>query len=89
MTVETDSILQINYTLIKKRLYGTNEPVYKTNRLTDMEKRLMVAKGEGGGNGMDCECWVNRCKLLHLEWVNNKSPIAQHRELYPVSWDRP
>ena len=28
--------------------YGTNEPVYKTDRLTDMENRLVVAKGEGG-----------------------------------------
>ena len=26
----------------------------------------MVAKGEGGGSGMDGEFGVNRCKLLHL-----------------------
>ena len=29
--------------------YGTNEPVYKTARLTDMEIRLVVAKGGDGG----------------------------------------
>ena len=30
----------------------------------------MVAKGEWGGNGMDGEFGVGRCKLLHLEWVS-------------------
>ena len=25
--------------------YGANEPVYKTDRLTDIEKRLVVATG--------------------------------------------
>ena len=30
-----------------------NEPNYKVNRLTDIEKRLLVAKGEGGGGRMD------------------------------------
>ena len=24
---------------------------------------------EGGGSGMD---WANRCKLLHLEWIDNE-----------------
>ena len=32
----------------------------------------MVAKGEGGGRGMDWEFGVVRCKLLHLEWINHK-----------------
>ena len=32
----------------------------------------MVAKGEGGGRGMDWEFGVGRCKLLHLEWINTK-----------------
>ena len=32
----------------------------------------MVAKGEGGRNGMDREFGVSRCKLLHLELINNK-----------------
>ena len=33
---------------------------------------LMVAKGEGRGSRMDWEFGVSRCKLLHLEWINNK-----------------
>ena len=32
----------------------------------------MVAKGEGGGTGMDWDFGVGRCKLLYLEWINNK-----------------
>ena len=29
-------------------------------------------QGGGGGGGMDLEFWVNRCKLLHLEWIDNE-----------------
>ena len=32
----------------------------------------MVAKGMGGERRMDLEFEVGRCKLLHLEWINNK-----------------
>ena len=33
----------------------------------------MVARGEGGGSGMDWEFGVSRCKLLHLEWISRSS----------------
>ena len=29
-------------------------------------------QGEGGGGGMDWEFGVSRCKLLYIEWINNK-----------------
>ena len=29
-------------------------------------------RGEGGGSGRDREFGVNRCKQLHLEWLNNE-----------------
>ena len=52
--------------------YGTNDPNYKNRkRLTDIENRLVVAKGEGEGGGMDREFWLSRCKLSHLEWISN------------------
>ena len=38
----------------------------------DVEHRLVVAKGEGVGGGMECEAGVSRCKLLYIEWINNK-----------------
>ena len=52
--------------------YGTNELIHKTDRLTVIENRLMVAMGEGIGSGMDGEFGVGICKLLHLEWISNE-----------------
>ena len=31
--------------------YGTNEPISRTDRLVDLECRLVIAKGEGEGGG--------------------------------------
>ena len=42
------------------------------------EKKQTHGRGEqtcgcqGGGSGMDWEFGVSRCKLLHLEWINNE-----------------
>ena len=41
-------------------------------RLTDVENKLMVAKGEEGGSGLDGEFGVGRYKLLHLQWISNE-----------------
>ena len=32
----------------------------------------MVAKGEGFGGGMEREVGVSGCKLVYMEWINNK-----------------
>ena len=32
----------------------------------------MVGKGKGGGGGMYWEFGISRCKLLHIEWINDK-----------------
>ena len=32
----------------------------------------MVAKGKRVGGGMEWEFGVSRCKLLYIEWINNK-----------------
>ena len=37
-----------------------------------MENRLVVAKGDRRGRGMDEEFAVSSCKLLHLGWINNE-----------------
>ena len=42
------------------------------NRPTDIENKLVVAKGEGGGGGMDWEIGFSRYKLLYMEGINNK-----------------
>ena len=38
----------------------------------DIENRLVVAKGEGVGGGMEWEVGISRCKRLYTEWINNK-----------------
>ena len=37
----------------------------------------MVAKGERGGSGMDWEFGVNRCELLHLEWISDEILLSR------------
>ena len=46
--------------------------LWNRNRLTDIENRLVVAKGELGGGGMDWEFGISRSKLLYIGWINNK-----------------
>ena len=41
-------------------------------KIMDLEKRLILAKAEGEGVGMNWEVGVNRCKVLPLEWVSNE-----------------
>ena len=43
------------------------------NRLTDLEIRLVIAKEKAEREReIDWIFGVSRCKLLHLEWINNK-----------------
>ena len=42
------------------------------NRLTDVENRAVVARGEGVGGGSVWEFGISRCKLLYIEWINSK-----------------
>ena len=52
--------------------YDTNESIYETETESWIENRLAVAKGEDFGGGVECEVGVSRCKLLYMEWINNK-----------------
>ena len=45
--------------------YGASEP-YPRNRLTDTENRLVIAKGELGGEGMRWGVEVSRRKPLYM-----------------------
>ena len=38
----------------------------------DIKNRLVIAKREKGGSGVDEEFGVVRCKLLHLEHIRNE-----------------
>ena len=35
----------------------------------------MVAKGERFRGGLDWEFGISRCKLIYIEWINNKETI--------------
>ena len=38
------------------------------------------------GGGMDCNLGIRRCKVLYLEWINNKNLLYStgNRTEYPV-----
>ena len=45
-------------------------------KIIDLENRLVVAKAEGGGSGVDWVLGVNGCKLLLLEWICNETLLC-------------
>ena len=71
--IKSERERQISYdiTYIWNLKHGTNEPKNR-NRLSDIENKFVIAKGEGEGSGMDRKFGVSRCKLLHLEWMSNE-----------------
>ena len=46
--------------------------LWNRNRITNIENRPVVAKGEGVGGGMEWEAGVSRCKLLYTGCIHNK-----------------
>ena len=61
-----------SWTLCQILKYGTNELICETETDSDIENRLVVVNGGAGRSGMDEEFGLGRCKLLHLEWINNE-----------------
>ena len=52
----------------------------------DIDNKLMVIKGEKGSGGMEWEVRVSRCKLLRVEWINNKIQLYSTKNYiqYPM-----
>ena len=42
------------------------------NGLTDRENRPVAAKGQPGRVGMDWDFAISSCKVLYIDWMNNK-----------------
>ena len=43
------------------------------NVLLDNREQICGCQGGGGGwGGKDLELWISKCKLLRIEWINNK-----------------
>ena len=45
---------------------------YMQSRLKDTENRLVVENRGSSWGGNDWEAGISRCKLLYIEWINNK-----------------
>ena len=69
---ERERQIPYDITYMRNLKYYTNELLWNRNRLTNIENRLVVAKGAGCGRRMEWEFGVSRCKLLYREWINNK-----------------
>ena len=63
----------------------------KRNRLADVENRLVVAKGEGGGG--EEVGWTGSLGLVDanssIQDEKQQGPTVWHRELYSISTDKP
>ena len=68
-----------------------HESICEAEQHTDIEKKLVVAKGKGGTGGIDWDFGVGSCKLLHIGWMDNKvslystrsyiqNPVMNHNE---------
>ena len=63
----------------------TMEPIYETEtESTDIENRLVVAKGEEIGGGMEWEVGVSKHKLLCIEWINNKVLLYSTKNYFNI-----
>ena len=58
------------YLYVKSKIWCKWTYLWIRNRLIDIKNRLVVAKG--GEGEMSWEFGGSRCKLLYIEWVNNK-----------------
>ena len=49
---------------------------------------IMVAKEVGGGSGMDWDLGGQSMQTIIFR-MDKQGPTLEHRELHPVSWNRP
>ena len=65
--------------------YDTNQSICETEPGTQsIENRFVVAKSVRSKSGLDWEFWINRCKLVYMEWIDSK--VLQYSS---VSCDKP
>ena len=67
MQLEILRLREVSKVLVESEVQHKGTYIGNRNRLTDIENRFVVTKGEWEGSGMDQEFGVSRCKLLHLE----------------------
>ena len=67
-------------------IYGTNEPICDTDSQAQTTD-LWLPSWVGGGGGW-IEFGISICKLLHIEWINNKALLYSTGN-YSISCDKP
>ena len=60
---------------------GTNKPIYKTERVTDVENILMVTEDKGGG--VQWETGIDANALRYIKQVTNRA-CCKHGDPYSV-----
>ena len=46
--------------------------LWNRNRIMDIKNRRVAAKVDRGGRRLNWEFEISRCKLVYIEWINNK-----------------
>ena len=67
--------------------YNTNEPIYETETDSQIQRTdLWLPRAGGSRGGKEWEFGISRCKLLYVEWINNKVLLYSTRNYiqYPV-----
>ena len=64
-TSERERQIPCDFTFMWKLKYDTNAFIYETE--IESENRQVVAKGVGGGRGLDWESEISRCKLVYTD----------------------
>ena len=67
-TSEGERQIPYDITYVWNLKYGTNEPIWKT----ETDSQTCGCQGGGGGNWVDWEFGVSRCKLLPLKWISSE-----------------
>ena len=53
--------------------YDTNELIYETETDSQMLRTdLWLQRVERDERGLECEAGVSRCRLLYIEWIDDK-----------------
>ena len=65
--------------------YETNELIYKKETDSQTQRTdFWLPKVRGSGGGMDWEFGISRCKLLYIEWINNKVLLYTQGTIFNV-----
>ena len=56
--------------------YDTNETIHKREKESQTQRIDWIAKGEGGGRGVNREFGFSRCHLLYIYKTGKQGPIV-------------